>query len=119
MINETELIEKFEQIVGCFLLSNIDKKHFRDEEDSDLDPESHIDEVDWNYYNKERINKKLKKFLNKKPERYIRICGAGKELYNVMIGLGIKINKNAFFLLAYLRDLNDGVKVLETEKKND
>jgi hypothetical protein len=90
-ISEAELVETMEQNIACFILGNVDKKHFENGE-----------EIDFDLYDKDRINKKLRK---KSDKELAKITFAGKVMYDMLMSFDITINRRAFTFLAFLKDL--------------
>lgn len=93
-----ELAETIEQNIACFILENVDKKHFENGEN-----------IDFDLYDKNRINKKLRK---KSDKELAKITFAGALFYNLVQSFDIEINRKAFTFVSFLNDLESGEKTL-------
>lgn len=98
-ITEDQLRNAIEQNVGQFIIEQIDPKHFNEGQD-----------IDFDLYDKERINKKLGKKSGKELKR---ITLAAYVLYNMIVSMDIKIHRSAFTCIAFLKDVHLGNKDLE------
>ncbi len=99
VVTEQELKSVIETNVAQFILEQIYPKHFNDGQDMDFD-----------LYDKDRINKKLAK---KEKKEVKRIALAAYVLYTMIVSMDIHIHRSAFTCLAYLKDIHLGNKVLE------
>ncbi len=108
VVTVDELAKTMEQNIGSFIVRNIDKSHFGFDECDDFD-ECEDFVFDFDFYDREQINSKLR---NKNNKKLAKITFAGAELYKVLMSFDIKINRNAFTCLAFLKDLHEGTKSL-------
>ena len=99
VVTEQELKSVVEGNIANFILEQVDPKHFNEGQD-----------IDFDLYDKERINKKLSK---KKEKEVKRIALAAYVLYSMVLTMDIKIHRSAFTFIAYLKDIHLGNKELE------
>ncbi len=104
VVTVANLAQTMEQRIAEFIINNVDKDHF-----GCIDEYEDGDMFDFDLYDKDRINAKLK---DKNKKKLAKITFAGNELYNVIVSLDITINRKAFTFLAFLKDLHLGVKTL-------
>jgi hypothetical protein len=105
-----DLARTMEQNIGSFIVRTIDKSHFGFDECEDEGFNDCEDFVfDFDLYDRDQINAKLR---GKNKKKLAKITFAGAELYKVVMSFDIKINRNAFTCLAFLKDLNEGHKSL-------
>jgi hypothetical protein len=114
VITEAELVKTMELNVASFIVANVDKKHFIPEgcEQDDLDDLIALgldQDYDFDLYDKERINKKLRK---KTKKQLGKITFAGAVMYDLLMSMEIKIDRRAFTFLAFLKDLQTKTKTL-------
>lgn len=103
-----ELARTMEQNIARFIIDNIDKTHFGCDDECD-DECDYCEDFDFDLYDREQINSKLR---GKSKKKLAKITFAGAELYKVLMSFDIKINRNAFTCLAFLKDLHEGTKSL-------
>lgn len=67
------------------------------------------DYIDWDFYDKNVINKALRKM---KKEKLKKVLAGADQLYKLIDEMELTIHKNAYNFLAFLRDLKSGEKTL-------
>jgi hypothetical protein len=107
VITEAELAKTMEQNIACFIVENVDKKHFIPEgcNQDDIDDQNYV----FDLYDKERINKKLQK---KTKKQLGKITFAGAVMFDILMSMEMIIDRRAFTFLAFLKDLQTKTKTL-------